>query len=88
MVTLANIIIILSVCKIQSTINKLKLVFLHERYADIHLITFCLYYLIFMVQETINLISQFLREENGKFTSAGLKAHYSSIFVKNIYFVS
>ena len=62
MVTLANFIIIISVCKIQSTINKLKLVFLHERYADIHLIAFCLYYLIFAVQEMVNLVSQLMRE--------------------------
>ena len=36
----------------------------------------------------VNLVSQLMREQNGKFNDVGLKAHYSSIFVKNIYFVS
>ena len=48
MVCVANFLIIYSVCKIKGAINKLRLVFLQERYLDAHLMTFILHSLVFL----------------------------------------
>ena len=43
MMLATNAVIIYAVCKIKATIKKLGLVFPKDRYIDIHLVTFLLY---------------------------------------------
>ena len=90
MVSVANFILIYSLCQIQRTIKKLQFVILQERFLDIHLMTYCFFSIIFMVVEILAALASasFALEESGKATMDGLKVQYSAALVSNIYFIA
>ena len=90
MMSAANFIIIFSICRIQNTINKLKHVFLQERYVDVHLMTFCFYSLAYITLQVIKLLAFY--EINTYWIEFGFglmdwKLVYSEIFASNIYYI-